>query len=201
MFNLSGQGMKKLMVFIIALISVFSAYAQNSSGHMTFKGIPIDGSLADFTVKMKQKGFSYVATRDGAAMFSGEFASYKGCKIDAESLQKTCVVSMVTVAFPTCATWSQLYDNYKELKGMLTKKYDTPAQCKQNFQGLNPTDDFLKFQRVKLDNCKYISRWETAKGSIELKIDHAGVSSCFVSLSYWDKINTEKVTNSASDDL
>jgi len=188
--------MKKLMVFIIALISVFSAYAQNSSGHMTFKGIPIDGSLADFTVKMKQKGFSYVGTRDGVAMFSGEFASYKGCTVGVVSLQSTGVVKVAAI-FPSCKTWSQLYDTYSFLKGMLIQKYGEPAQNMEIFQGVEPDDDSAKIYEVEFDRCRYISQWETAKGSIELKIDHAETSSCFVTLTYWDKINTEK----AIDDL
>ena len=41
--------MKHLVLIILAALSV-AAYAQ--SEHLTFKGVPIDGTLAEYTEKM-----------------------------------------------------------------------------------------------------------------------------------------------------
>ena len=43
--------------------------------------------------------------------------------------------------------------------------------------------------------------FRTAKGNIELSIDHNGVSSCYVMLRYFDKINTNAVEQQAMNDL
>ena len=193
--------MKKLLFILLSIAFLTPAFAQ-SNNHMTFKGVPIDGSLSDFTVKMKQKGFTHLGTQDGVALFSGEFAAYKDCTIGAVSSKNTNTVSKVGVMFPKCETWSQLYRNYNQLKEMLTQKYGEPTEGAERFDSsYEPRDDNMRMLEVKMDRCVYIATWETEKGNIELAIDHADYSDCFVRLIYWDKINTEKVTSSAIDDL
>lgn len=194
--------MKKITLLIVCVSIVLSCFAQNSSDHMTFKGIPIDGTITDFTTKMKQKGFAHLGTKDGMALFTGEFAATKDCTVGVVSSKTTNVVSKVAVFFPECDTWSRLYGNYSQLKAMLTQKYGEPTENIERFDGYSePRDDNSRMHEVRMDRCVYISTWETPNGDIELAIDHADFSSCFVRLSYWDKINTEKVTSSAIDDL
>ena len=85
---------------------------------------------------------------------------------------------------------------------MLTQKYGEPTKSIEKFDTYSePRDDNMRMYEVRMDRCVYVATWETEKGDIELVIDHADYSSCFVKLSYWDKINTEKVTSSAIDDL
>lgn len=193
--------MKRLFFILLSMTILAPAIAQNNS-HMTFKGIPINGNLSDFTAQMKQKGFTHLATQDGIAAFTGEFAAYKECTIAAVSSKSTNTVSKVGVIFPECKTWSKLYGNYSQLKEMLTQKYGEPSESIENFESHSELDDDQdRMFAVEFDQCKYISIWSTEKGDIELSIDHNGVTSCFVKLLYWDKINTEKVTNSAMDDL
>ena len=194
--------MRKITLLIVCVSIVLSCFAQNSTEHMTFKGIPIDGTITDFTAKMKQKGFTHLGTQDGVALFTGEFAATKDCTVGVVSSKTTNVVNKVAVFFPDCDTWSRLYGNYSQLKTMLTQKYGEPTENVERFDGYSePHDDGDRMYRVQFDECKYVTIWETEKGDIELAIDHDDVSSCFVRLSYWDKNNTEKVTNSAIDDL
>lgn len=47
--------MKKITVLLIAAVLSFSAFAQESSQHLAFKGVPIDGTLAQFVANMKAK--------------------------------------------------------------------------------------------------------------------------------------------------
>jgi hypothetical protein len=54
---------------------------------------------------------------------------------------------------------------------------------------------------VKLDRCKYNAVWKTDKGEIQLSIDHDDVTSCFVKLAYYDKINGAIINAKALDDL
>ena len=59
--------MRKLIVsFAFALIALTS-YAQSSSGHLTFKGIPIEGSMTEFCQKLKAKGFTSIGSENNLA--------------------------------------------------------------------------------------------------------------------------------------
>ena len=193
--------MKNLLLVILSVLFAGLVSAQNSSGHMTFMGIPIDGSLDDFTVKMEQKGFAHLGTMDGNASFKGEFAGYKDCIIGVVTFRSTGVVSNVAVAFPPGDKWSKIYGSYSFLKEMLTKKYGEPSNSREVVDGehLSDKDKNRKYDVIQ-DKCIYESVWETDKGGIELKIIKKWLGSCVV-LNYSDKINSAKVAEAALDDL
>lgn len=190
--------MKKLFITLLATVLLAPIFAQTE--HMKFKGIPIDGSLADFTNQMKQKGFIYFGAEDGIAAFTGEFASYKDCTIEVLSSQSTKTVSKVGVFFPKCDTWAQLYGNYSQIKELLIIKYGEPAESTEMFQSFVSDDDNSRIFEAEMNRCKYNSTWETEKGTIRLEIANDNFT-CYVALHYWDKINTKAVRNSALDDL
>ena len=192
--------MKKLIAF--GLMMCLAAMVWGQSDHLTFKGVPIDGTLSEFSAKLQQKGLMYIYQEDGTAMFSGEFAGYKGCHIGAYSSNNTGNVSKVGVIFPYFDTWSGLYNNYSSLKYMLTQKYGTPTSCTEKFDGYSePSDDKDRMYRVQFDRCKYDTTWMTDKGEIQLHITHNDSLDCYVVLLYWDNLNYEKEQSSAMDDL
>ncbi len=49
--------MKSLILLLLWIVNTFVLLAQTKSEHLTFKGIPIDGTLNEFVEKMKQCGF------------------------------------------------------------------------------------------------------------------------------------------------
>lgn len=190
--------MKKTIIILMVLVGM-TATAQ--TGHLTFKGIPIDGTLNTFVSKLKQKGFNQIGIEQGVAILKGEFASFKGCMI-AVSQHESGIVNRVAVIFPERDTWSGLYSDYSTLKQLLTHKYGEPSDIIEEFQGYTtPLDDNDKIFRVKLDKCKYICDFTTDYGVIELKISHNDISGCFVTLLYIDAENESKVQSSAIDDL
>jgi len=106
------------------------------------------------------------------------------------------------VIFPEQDTWSALSDNYYSLQEMLTEKYGKPSDNVEKFQGYSqPKDDNSKMYEVKFDNCKYYTTYETGQGTIQLSIEHDGVTSCYVMLAYYDKINSEVIRKNALGDL
>lgn len=176
--------------------------AQTESPHLSFKGVPIDGTLNEYVQKMKQKGFDYIGTEDGIAILSGDFAAYKGCTVGVATLKQKDLVSKITVIFPSCESWASLANNYYSLKEMLTEKYGEPAEVTENFQGYSdPRDDNDRMYQVKMDRCKYITTFETPKGSIHLYIGHNNMLRCYVLLSYFDKINGDIIRAKAMEDL
>ncbi len=190
-----------LMLFAVLISNV--AFSQNqTSEHLTFKGVPIDGTLAGYVAKMKQNGFTHISSESGLALLKGDFAGYKECIVGVSTLKDIDLVYKVAVLFPDKPTWSTLSGNYFDLKEMLIEKYGDPLAATEEFQNtVQPEDDNSKMYQVKFDRCKYYSVWQTDKGEIQLMISHNDVSSCYVTLAYFDNINSEKIRKNAKDDL
>jgi hypothetical protein len=193
---------KTLIILILALTTTIALAQTNSADHLSFKGVPIDGTLNEFVAKMKQSGFTLLGTENGVVTLNGDFASYKGCIIGVATTKGKDLVSKITVIFPALKSWSSLASNYFNLKEMLTEKYGEPSESVEKFEiyGGEPEDDGTKFMYVQLDKCKYYSIFKTEKGNIELQIK-GNHSSSFVILSYFDKINGDIVKQKAIDDL
>lgn len=194
--------MKKLLTaFFILQISLIS-FAQTDSQHLSFKGVPIDGTLDEYVQTMKQKGFDYIGTEEGIAILTGDFTAYKGCTLYVATLKQKDLVSKITVISPNCETWTTLANNYFSLKEMLTEKYGKPADVTEKFRSYSePRDDNDRMYNVKMDRCKYVTTFETPKGDIQLSIGHNSVMSCYVLLSYFDKINGDVIRAKAMEDL
>jgi hypothetical protein len=198
--------MKNLSI-IFALFLSCTIHAQTqpkgeSSVHLAFKGVPIDGTLNEYVLKMKKNGFTHIGTEDGVAMLTGDFASYKNCVVGVVTLKQKDLVSKITVLFPKCDTWSSLSSNYFSLKEMLTKKYGKPTDCVEKFQTYSqPEDDNNRMHEVRMDRCKYYAVYATEKGSIELSIEQSSGITCCVRLSYFDKINGDIIAEEAMKDL
>jgi hypothetical protein len=85
---------------------------------------------------------------------------------------------------------------------MLTEKYGKPFDVVEKFdRDSEPRNDDAKMYEVKFDRCRYYSIWETDKGEIQLSIDHNNVTSCFVKLAYFDKINSATIKKQALGNL
>ena len=171
------------------------------SSHLKFKGVPIDGTLKEFTTRMKRKGFKSVGSDDGLEILQGDFAAFKECVIYVSTLDNKDLVSRISVAFPKEETWEYLYGDYKHLKELLTEKYGQPSSVTEKFQERYIDDDNDRMHAVKMDKCKYETRFKTDNGEIVLWIEHESVVSCFVMLTYIDKVNGSIIKNVAKDDL
>ena len=188
---------------IIAVLTAMVTLAQTSE-HLTFKGVPIDGPLNEYVTKMKQSGFECSGTKDGIAVLKGDFAGYKDCYIKVSTLNQIDLVYKIRVTFPDHDTWSSLYANYSDLKQMLTEKYAKPTDVVEIFDVSPyppPLYDNSKMLELKLDKCRYSALWKTNNGEIHLFIDHYGLSSCFVRLIYLDKTNSDIIKEKAKGDL
>jgi len=194
--------MKNILLILVFTLTTTIALAQtNSSDYLSFKGVPIDGTLNEFVAKMKQSDFTMLATEDGVVTLKGDFASYKDCIIGVATLKGKDLVNKINVIFPTLESWSLLASNYFNLKGMLSEKYGVPSECVEKFESFGePKDDGMKYLYVKTDKCKYYSIFKTEKGNIELQIK-GNHSSSFVILSYFDKINSDIIKQKAIEDL
>ena len=172
-----------------------------NGNHLTFKGVPIDGTLKNFVRRMEKAGFYHDGDKGGAAMLTGDFAGYKGCTVIVSTLDQKDLVSHITVWFPQRETWGKLSGDYYVLKKLLTKKYGKPSACTEKFHDNTLNDDGSRMTQVSLDECKYNSTFKSTKGTINLSIAHSGFNNCYIELRYFDKINSGIITNEALKDL
>lgn len=193
--------MKRFLMLIITL-SLFGG-GMLKAQHLTFKGVPITGTLKEFTNAMIQKGFHHELTQDGLAVFSGDFAGYKDCSFWVITLQNQDVVNQVTVLFSEHETWSSLITQYNTLKLLLAQKYGAPADNMEVFTAkYPPSDDYFKISALHSEEYIWYTSFETAEGEIRLSLGE-GISyhTGRVRLVYFDKTNTDKVRQAAFDDL
>ncbi|WP_374507132.1 hypothetical protein [Flavobacterium sp.] len=191
--------MKAFFITLACSLTTILNFAQTSE-HLTFKGVPIDGTLNQFVTKMTQNGFTNSGTENGKAILNGDFAGYKHCVINVSTLKQKDLVNKIGVLFTKKDTWSTLSENYFELKQLLIEKYGEPSDIIEKFDSYQPKDENLKWIYVLANNCKYISTWQTDKGKIQLSIENNQGSS-FVKLTYSDKINSDIIKANAKDDL
>jgi len=192
------------LTLVMLLVSTIAFAQKTTTQHLSFKGVPINGTLLDYVAKMNQNGFTHVATKDGTAILKGDFASYKSCVVGVSTLKQKDLVYQIAVVFPDRETWSTLFGNYNTLKELLTEKYGKPFKVVEKFdddQYNGDGDDGNKMYEVKFDRYKYYTIWQTEQGDIEVSIEHNSVTSCFVKLAYIDKINGAIIRAKAKDDL
>lgn len=191
--------MKKILIILLITVSTISLKAQE---HLTFKGVPIDGTLDTYVDNMQKAGFSFIGKQEGIALLTGDFAGHRNCTVAVITLESMDIVNKITVLFDTYQDWANMHDNYSILKDLLSTKYGKHQNCVEKFEGyIQPRDDNSRMHELSMDRCKYITTWETDKGFIELQITKGQYSGGMVSLSYWDKINTMSIKEKALEDL
>ena len=84
---------------------------------------------------------------------------------------------------------------------MLSQKYGVPTEVVEQFQNSPvPKTNNDKLFELSMDRCTWYTLYETPKGDIKLSLQKVDWD-YFVSLMYYDKINTDAVRSSAIDDL
>ena len=191
--------MKKLITTLACLVIMGGIMAQE---HLSFKGVPINGTLKQYTAAMVRAGFkSEGTTNDGVSLLSGDFAGYKGCIIGVSTLSSCDVVNRIAVLFPEKDTWAALVYDYENLKSMLTTKYGEPEYNREEFTTYTGDNNGLKMHALNEDQVVWFTGWTTELGDIELSIVGGSYGKGCARLVYFDKANSDAVRQSAIDDL
>lgn len=177
--------MKKILLSLFCTFSVFSLFAQavetettaesvspiESSSverqHLTFKGIPIDGTPEEFGAKLIELGFDYSRKSQGSYWYEGgSFAGFHDCEVIVKAYNN--LVYEVVALLPKKYTWSFLYDDYSSLVYSLTKKYGEPIYKNEEFVNtpsyIDLNDDNDKYSEVKNDHCSYYCAFRDIPG-------------------------------------
>lgn len=133
-----------------------------ASSSLSFKGIPMSGTLSAFGTELVKAGFRNA----GNGTYTGDFAGYSGCKVTPSGSNP---VQEVRVDFPVISDWDALEKAYDDLKASLTQKY-----------GIEP--------KTSTDN--NIAVYDLPNGTITLDADVRDRSSWHVILKYANAVST-----------
>ena len=195
--------MKRILTIVAFIFSFMFVMAQTPNNHLTFKGIPITGTLESFAQKMEAKGFKKISSDKNFIAFEGDFAGYSGCKIAVSKISSRNMVDRVDVFFPTESSWARLEEQYNQFKDMLTNKYGEPALHSEKFkEGASTFSDAAKMRALKEGNCDYWTQWEVDNGDIQMQIDSKDdTDDGNIRIIYFDKINSDLADKATEDDL
>ena len=105
--------MKKILITLTVLFAVIDIMAQE---HLSFKGIPIEGSMTEFCQKLKSKGFTSIGRENNITLFSGDFTG-RQATVGVTATDDGKNVFAVVVLFDPSGEWNTLvntYDYYKD---------------------------------------------------------------------------------------
>ncbi|MBQ9193800.1 MAG: hypothetical protein IJ156_08795 [Bacteroidales bacterium] len=103
--------------------------ASSASAPLSFKGIPVTGSLSAFGSELVKAGFRSA----GNGTYTGDFAGYSGCKVTPTGNP----VQEVRVDFPVISDWNSLEKAYDSLQASLTQKYGIEPVVNRNLAVYN----------------------------------------------------------------
>lgn len=170
--------MKKIIfIFMFGIMSLVS-FGQETE-HLKFMGIPIDGSLTEFTQKLLQKGF---VKSEHEQVLTGKFAQ-ENANVYLYYTPLSKKVYRCVVVFDEHTSWSSLKYDYMKFKESLIQKYGDPIRDIHYFSDPYDEGDGYEMSAVRLDKCNYACVWD----NITILISN----SKHVAIYYDDPINKE----------
>lgn len=178
------------------LFAVISLMAQE---HLSFKGIPIEGSMTAFCQKLKAKGFTSIGSENNLTLFTGDFTG-RNATVGVTATDDGKDVFAVVVLFDPSDEWNALVNTYDYYKDLYTRKYGKPSISKEKNPALSDSNTALMAE-VHQGTVVYGSAWEVTGGDIQLSIEKSsGVYKGMVMIRYRDSQNVEaKIQNDLND--
>ena len=182
--------MKKILITLTVLFAVIDIMAQE---HLSFKGIPIEGSMTEFCQKLKSKGFTSIGRENNITLFSGDFTG-RQATVGVTATDDGKNVFAVVVLFDPSGEWNTLVNTYDYYKDLYTRKYgNNPAHLDSNT---------ALMAEVHQGTVVYGSAWEVTGGDIQLSIEKSsGVYEGMVMIRYRDSQNIEAKIQNDLDDI
>lgn len=189
--------MRKIFVTLTLFFAVINIMAQE---HLSFKGIPIEGSMTAFCQKLKAKGFTSLGRDNNITLFSGDFTGRKAT-VGVAATDDGKNVFAVVVFFDPSGEWNTLVNTYDYYKDLYTRKYGVPTISKENNPALSDSNTALMAE-VHQGTVVYGSAWEVTGGDIQLSIEKSsGAYEGMVMIRYRDSQNVEAKIQNDLDDI
>ena len=189
--------MKRISATLMLLFAAICVMAQE---HLSFKGIPIEGSMTSFCQKLKAKGFTSIGRDNNITLFTGDFTGRKAT-VGVKATDDGKNVFAVVVFFEPSEEWKTLVYIYDYYKDLYTRKYGEPTISKENNPAHSDSNTALMAE-VHQGTVVYGSAWEVTGGDIQLSIEKtSGVYEGMVMIRYRDSQNVEAKIKNDLDDI
>ncbi len=189
--------MKKIIFTLTVLFTAINVMAQE---HLSFKGIPIEGSMTEFCQKLKAKGFTSIGRENNITLFSGDFTGRKAT-VGVVATDDGENVFAVVVLFDPSKEWNTLVDTYDYYKDLYTRKYGEPTSSKEKNPARLDSNTALMAE-VYQGTVEYRSAWKVTGGDIQLSIEKSsGIYEGMVMIRYRDSQNAEAKIQNDLDDI
>lgn len=191
--------MRKLLFTLVAVCVALCSMAQTQE-HLTFKGIPITGTMTSFCQQLKAKGFTQIGRDNNITLFTGDFTG-KTATVGVVAADDGKNVFGVTVLFDPSGEWNTLVNTYDYYKELYTRKYGKPEISKEKNPAYSDSNT-AKMAEIYQGTVVWGSAWETTGGEIEISIEKSGgVYEGMVVIRYRDTLNVEAKIQSDMDDI
>ena len=189
--------MKKLLSIIIACCFTIFCFAQE---HLSFKGIPITGSMNEFCKALSKKGFTKLGNENNISFFKGDFTGRNSTVVVGATEDGKSVYTVV-VFFDASGEWNVLTNIYDYYKEIYTRKYGNTSFCQEKNPAHSDSNVDLMAE-VHQGTVVWASQWKPTGGTIELSIEKAdGVYEGIVVIRYRDDQNVEAKIQRDIDDI
>ena len=127
--------MKKIFITLAVFFAAVNMMAQE---HLSFKGIPIEGSMTEFCQKLKTKGFTSIGQENNISLFTGDFTG-REATVGVTATDDGKNVFAVVVLFEPSGEWNTLVNTYDYYKiCILANMVNRPSQKKKILPFLIP---------------------------------------------------------------
>lgn len=113
--------MKKILFLLMLIAGICNSNAQTSDDIFTFKGIPIKGSVSEFSKKLQQQGFRIY---DGEKILSGKFMDQNVFVLLNQDQNEPSDITNVLVQFIGNGEGGNDITLYLKIRSLLEKKYN-----------------------------------------------------------------------------
>ena len=177
----------KRIIFTLSMILV-TTYMM-AQEHLSFKGIPIEGSMTEFCKKLEVKGLTSIGRENNIEMFTGDFTGREASVAVAATDDGKNVFSVI-VFFEPSDEWNTLVNTYDYYKDLYTRKYNKPTKSKEKNPSFDDSNTSLMYELWE-GKVVWASAWEVTGGNIELSIEKSGTNEGIVMIRYRDAQNVE----------
>lgn len=188
--------MKKLLFSLILACFALCGFAQE---HLSFKGIPIEGSMTAFCQKLKARGFTQIGRENNVTLFTGDFTGRKAT-IGVGAADNGKDVFTVAVFFDESDSWNTLVNTYDHYKDLYIEKYGQPTQCVENNPSHTNSNTSLMYELFQ-GRVTYACVFEAPGGAIQISIEKGNISDGYVLIKYQDTQNINAKRQSDLDDI
>lgn len=182
--------MKKFILAFALFFVAMNILAQEPE-HLSFKGIPIEGSMTAFCQKLKAKGFTSIGRDNNISLFTGDFTG-RNATVGVTATDDGKNVFAVVVLFDTSGEWNTLVNTYDYYKDLYTRKYGEPTISREENSAYDDSNTVLMYKLYE-GTVVYGSVWKVKGGDIQLSIEKssAGIYEGMVVIRYRDSQNVE----------